>query len=1200
MEDDTEILDWGHEEEEGVADSEQRSFAAEDDAEDAVSLGGDEEDEFLTYQSRVPQGTTQRRGHTPERSVQLTTTTTTVKAEVPKSHPDAQQRTSQQLPQERADSNPGTPQKQHKDTRKSVAPEQSPLLGRTHSFGKLTHALPPKPVVSSVPFVHPSHPSIIEATAMVSRPDRDKRNGGASKVAGIDSDDPLPPGWEVKHPRNGRGVYYYNVRTEESTWTRPASAPVREKRGQRSDPRDDPLDKSLPSRGDETVISRVGRSDGDDLSYDDRHYRPGETTGRREDRSVAPTHLIAGDTYIPDSYVPSNRHNVRSSPTPSRTRDNDIGPPPRRPVSPNGSYGDRDGTHREAPAASSLSAEDRIWVARDTVQIDHPHRERDHDSAAPSDHEQRRNPPRDTDRSSTQSAHFAPPEVEDGASRRRLAKPWESSCADSGMAPYTTAEAPLSRQKSRFPQADAAPARSDYRQSDNYEDSMRQGARTDDAYHGTDDDAPRSRPLSRDDAQKHPASSSDAQPPILTPTPTRVHAPLRISFFFTLSPTRSGSGSRKRTPLPPQSAVFRPGSRPVTSQRDNGYSASAPALPLGSPPLREPRNSNTRSAANDVQRRRTPSPPPPPTREPANHSAPTDRAGNRPHSLRSKSRANGGAQVMDSYVPQPESSRDRGDRDIVMDVDDTPPRSADPILLAPERPSHLPKRPAVDDEREAPRHPRAMDGERGGYVDREPLDLRYDDHSRSAVVRDRQWEERHAPADPTLSQRESTRRAADSRPQINAPNMRLSGTNSTPIGSRNRFSGGVPPPPVPLNGGGRRGAVMSGGNTEPVGRLNREKEYERPPHLDMLDRGAPAESGQRQDVRLSPPSNRRALPPVESGRPAGLPARPPRAVLGTSRFGPPKDGPEPMRPQRGMSPDSLRSAPYPDDTTRATPPPLSRDSSMTSIRDAIGQPSRGSHLPRRPETPPRVLHYRSEGEDQRRYRERPLSPVDHTSRRRDDLDLDPPARQRQNTPPPPSTHRRRGMDRYIPESPPTRDTYIPEPSRESFQDARGDHYVAQSTPVVQEDDRDRNAAPPMHPERAMMLQANGLPPRPPSDLGRTRSGRGSRRERREERPGINGSRRFGSSSPSGERRRYPEDGETPNRGGGGASLLDRLTLDGGGPIKSHSLADRVQLPVKRDREEMMTGDVSMEQDVEDYEGLKRPKRRGAKSRKGRR
>ncbi|KAG1815068.1 uncharacterized protein BJ212DRAFT_253438 [Suillus subaureus] len=59
LEDETEVLDWGNEEEDRGTSEQDPSLAAED-AEDAVSLGGDEDDEFLTYQPRVSQGASQR------------------------------------------------------------------------------------------------------------------------------------------------------------------------------------------------------------------------------------------------------------------------------------------------------------------------------------------------------------------------------------------------------------------------------------------------------------------------------------------------------------------------------------------------------------------------------------------------------------------------------------------------------------------------------------------------------------------------------------------------------------------------------------------------------------------------------------------------------------------------------------------------------------------------------------------------------------------------------------------------------------------------------------------------------------------------------------------------------------------------------------------------------------------------------------
>lgn len=376
MEDDTEVLDWGHEEEEAVAvrSSERRTFSI-DDAEDAVSLGGDEEDEFLTYQSRVPQDTVHR--HSPPKSSR-------------QSRRDQSKGRSDSPP-------PHYPQEQPNEHTGSG--EQSSLSGHTHTFGTLVHALPPKPVVSSVPFVHPSHPSIIEATAMASRADCDKRNGAGSKASVYDHNDSLPIGWEVKYPRNGRGVYYYNIHTRESTWTRPTASASREKRGERSDRRDDPLD-NLSARNGDILIPRVGRAESGDMSYNDRHYRPAET-GRREERPAPSTQLI--DSYVPDSYSPNHR-NSRLSPPPPRARERDPAPPSLRPLSPDDSYGDRNGvhsSHREAPAAA-LSAQDRVWFARDVAPHERPRERRQHDDPTPPETE-RRDLPQATERSSTLS-----------------------------------------------------------------------------------------------------------------------------------------------------------------------------------------------------------------------------------------------------------------------------------------------------------------------------------------------------------------------------------------------------------------------------------------------------------------------------------------------------------------------------------------------------------------------------------------------------------------------------------------------------------------------------------------------------------------------------------------------------------------------------------------------------------------------------
>ena len=196
------------------------------------------------------------------------------------------------------------------------------------------HALPPKPVLCSVPFVHPSHSSIIEATAMASRADRDKRNSAGSKP---EYSDPLPPGWEIKYPRNGCGLYYYDIHTQESIWSRPTAPSTREKRAERSNPRDDPLDKPLSTRNGKALILRVGRP----TTGEDRHYHPGESA-RREERPLRSTQRT--HSYKPDSYSP---------------RDRESAPPPRRLPSP----GDRNGVESSYPEAPSVSRARLLKIA---------------------------------------------------------------------------------------------------------------------------------------------------------------------------------------------------------------------------------------------------------------------------------------------------------------------------------------------------------------------------------------------------------------------------------------------------------------------------------------------------------------------------------------------------------------------------------------------------------------------------------------------------------------------------------------------------------------------------------------------------------------------------------------------------------------------------------------------------------------------
>ncbi|KAG2367194.1 hypothetical protein BDR07DRAFT_341779 [Suillus spraguei] len=387
VEDENEVLDWGNEEEDRGTSEQDPSLAAED-AEDAVSLGGDEDDEFLTYQPPPSQGATQRT-QSPSKTANHSE----------KSHEAFGANARGKAPEH---DRPKTPARTPQETQ--TVPEPSPVLNRQLSFGKLTHALPPKPIVSSVPFMHPSHPSIIEATAMAARIDRDKKNGivVVSKPPTFEPGDILPLDWEVRHPRNGRGVYYYNSRTKESTWTRPGNSPsTRDRRVA-----DETRDIVVISKTDDSLTSRIGRSDASTiLSYDDRHYRPGESTRRNE---RLPMQSYGSQN---DSFLASNRANGERSlspPPPHRADDRVLSSRRQRSPSANGDQNrGRASTKDIVRPGSPIADVDRVWVApRVPSPVDRSvsHQGRHREAEQPPHKErERREAPRDADRMSTTS-----------------------------------------------------------------------------------------------------------------------------------------------------------------------------------------------------------------------------------------------------------------------------------------------------------------------------------------------------------------------------------------------------------------------------------------------------------------------------------------------------------------------------------------------------------------------------------------------------------------------------------------------------------------------------------------------------------------------------------------------------------------------------------------------------------------------------
>jgi hypothetical protein len=245
------------------------------------------------------------------------------------------------------------------------SPQHSP--GRSH-LSKLTHALPPKPVVTSVPFVHPFHSHIIEARAMSRNTGRaeweKKTNGNISNDSHNDDVDKLPPDWEVRHPRSGgRGIYYYNVKTHKSTWTFPAntlaSSPTQEKESDKTTPAEsanrDKLQFEGATAAERTPTSRSSRFDPPlqaapiALSYEDRHYRPSDSNVQREERGRAV------------SAPPSPKEQFARPRSPvERARDQIR--PPRRPSLPRMSSGDRaviDSQREESRTTNSTAASDR-------------------------------------------------------------------------------------------------------------------------------------------------------------------------------------------------------------------------------------------------------------------------------------------------------------------------------------------------------------------------------------------------------------------------------------------------------------------------------------------------------------------------------------------------------------------------------------------------------------------------------------------------------------------------------------------------------------------------------------------------------------------------------------------------------------------------------------------------------------------------
>ncbi|KAJ6572090.1 hypothetical protein B0H19DRAFT_677434 [Mycena capillaripes] len=295
MADETEVLDWDE-------DDTQTPFVAADDDEDAVSLGAS--DDELDAPDPAPE-VEELPAPPPSATPEAAETT-------PSKRQSSPSRRGQPGSRARGDRDRDRDRERHRDSRDDRERDRErdghghrERERRPHKMTvaqPVTHALPPKPVTTVPAFMHPSHPSSIEATLMAPSSLKDAKDGkpkststategkpkssatpnGAGtpgahhanlKSSSTDRDnykssgadrDPLPDDWEMRQSRNpnsnpnnpnSNSPYYYNTRTYKSTWERPRDAPGDEREHERrpnddrAHPRADDRDRAHATRG---------------------------------------------------------------------------------------------------------------------------------------------------------------------------------------------------------------------------------------------------------------------------------------------------------------------------------------------------------------------------------------------------------------------------------------------------------------------------------------------------------------------------------------------------------------------------------------------------------------------------------------------------------------------------------------------------------------------------------------------------------------------------------------------------------------------------------------------------------------------------------------------------------------------------------------------------------------------------------------
>ncbi|KAI1789455.1 hypothetical protein LXA43DRAFT_892927, partial [Ganoderma leucocontextum] len=206
VDDDGERLDWGDDDDEQQAPPDStyayspRQSTYPHAVEDAVSLGGDDEDEREYYAN-----------HSAE---QVSGAGIPPLSKPPSSASHGGKRDPQRQAAATLSRTPSRAQNSQSPTRESRPPNSQGKLPPL----PLVHGLPPKPTLVPPLFEQPAETGT-RASAMANRR---RVNGKVVDVDSPDGDDPLPPNWEIRYPRGGgKDAYYYNTKTDESTWTRP-------------------------------------------------------------------------------------------------------------------------------------------------------------------------------------------------------------------------------------------------------------------------------------------------------------------------------------------------------------------------------------------------------------------------------------------------------------------------------------------------------------------------------------------------------------------------------------------------------------------------------------------------------------------------------------------------------------------------------------------------------------------------------------------------------------------------------------------------------------------------------------------------------------------------------------------------------------------------------------------------------------------